>query len=76
MLLNALLIIFTVVLIVIAVGMVIWWKKFGKSFFEMSKNLSKMNQNMLKNPKIGNLGDFTKDFDEQMKIIQQFMKKK
>jgi len=76
MLLNALLIIFTLVLIVIAVGMVIWWKKFGKSFFEMSKNLSKMNQNMLKNPKIGNLGDFTKDFDEQMKIIQQFMKKK
>lgn len=76
MLLNALLIIFTVVLIVIAVGMVIWWRKFGKSFFEMSKNLSKMNQNMLKNPKIGNLGDFTKDFDEQMKIIQQFMKKK
>jgi uncharacterized protein YoxC len=76
MLLNALLIIFTVVLIVIAVGMVIWWKKFGKSFFEMSKNLSKMNQNMLKNQKIGNLGDFTKDFDEQMKIIQQFMKKK
>jgi hypothetical protein len=76
MLLNALLIIFTLVLIVIAVGMVIWWKKFGKSFFEMSKNLSKMNQNMLKNQKIGNLGDFTKDFDEQMKIIQQFMKKK
>ena len=76
MLLTVVLIIFTVVLITIAVGMVFWWRKFGKSFFEMSKNLSKMNQNMLKNPKIGNLGDFTKDFDEQMKIIQQFMKKK
>ena len=76
MLLNALLIIFTLVLILFGVGLYIWWKKFGKSFFEMSKNLSKMNQNMLKNQKIGNLGDFTKDFDEQMKIIQQFMKKK
>jgi hypothetical protein len=76
MLLTVVLIIFTVVLITIAVGMVFWWRKFGKSFFEMSKNLSKMNQNMIKNPKMGNFGDFSKDFDQQLKVIQEFFKKK
>jgi hypothetical protein len=76
MLLTVVLIIFTVVLITIGVGIVFWWRKFGRSFFEMSKNLSKMNQNMLKNPKMGNLGDFPKDFDQHMKIIQDFFKKK
>lgn len=76
MLLTVVLIIFTVVLITIAIGMVFWWRKFGKSFFEMSKNLSKMNQDMLKSPKMGNFGDFSKDFDQQLKVIQEFFKKK
>ena len=76
MLLTVVLIIFTVVLVSIAVGMVFWWRKFGKSFFEMAKNLSKMNQNMLKNPKTGNFGGITNDFDQQLKTIQDFLKKK
>ena len=76
MILTVVLIIFTVVLITIGVGMVVWWRKFGKSFFEMSKSLSKMNQNMLKNPKMGNFGDFSKDFDQQMKIMKEFLRKK
>ena len=46
MLLTVVLIIFTVVLVAIAIGMVFWWRKFGKSFFEMSKNLTKVNQDM------------------------------
>ena len=76
MLLTVVLIIFTVVLVAIAIGMVFWWRKFGKSFFEMSKNLTKVNQDMIKNPKMGNFGNFSKDFDQQLKVIQDFLKKK
>jgi hypothetical protein len=35
-----------------------------------------MNQNMLKNPKTGSFGGITNDFDQQLKAIQDFLKKK
>ena len=73
MLLTIVLIVFTVVLILLGVGVFIWWKKFGKQFFEMSKNLTNMNQNMFKS---SNPNNFTKDLNEQMKIIQEFFKKR
>jgi hypothetical protein len=73
MLLTVILIVFTVVLLLLGVGVFIWWRKFGKQFFEMSKNLTKMNQNMFKNP---NGGGFSTDFEQQMKTIQEFFKKR
>jgi hypothetical protein len=73
MLLTVVLIVFTVVLLLLGVGVFIWWRKFGKQFFEMSKNLTKMNQNMFKNP---NGGGFSTDFEQQMKTIQEFFKKR
>jgi len=76
MLLTIVLIVFTVVLILLGVGLFIWWRKFGKQFFEMAKNLTKMNQNMFKSPKSFNQNNFSKDFNEQMKIIQDFLKKR
>ena len=64
--------VFTVVMIAFGVGVIIWWRKFGKSFFDMAKNLNKMNKTMF-NPKgMGNMGDI----NQQMKIIQDFFKKK
>ena len=64
--------VFTVVMIAFGVGIIIWWRKFGKSFFDMAKNLNKMNKTMF-NPKgMGNMGDI----NQQMKIIQDFLKKK
>ena len=73
MLLTVVLIVFTVVLLLLGVGVFIWWRKFGKQFFELSKNLTKMNQNMFKNP---NGGGFSTDFEQQMKTIQEFFKKR
>ena len=73
MLLTVVLIVFTVVLLLLGVGVFIWWRKFGKQFFEMSKNLTKMNQNMFKNP---NGGGFSTDFEQQMKTIHEFFKKR
>ena len=64
--------VFTLVLIVFGVGLYIWWKKFGRSFFEMSKNLTNMNKTMFNPKNMGNMGDIT----QQMKIIQDFFKKK
>jgi hypothetical protein len=59
-------------MIAFGVGIIIWWRKFGKSFFDMAKNLNKMNKTMF-NPKgMGNMGDI----NQQMKIIQEFLKKK
>jgi hypothetical protein len=59
-------------MIAFGVGIIIWWRKFGKSFFDMAKNLNKMNKTMF-NPKgMGNMGDI----NQQMKIIQDFLKKK
>ena len=64
--------VFTIVMIAFGVGIIIWWRKFGKSFFDMAKNLNKMNKTMF-NPKgMGNMGDI----NQQMKIIQDFFKKK
>jgi hypothetical protein len=64
--------VFTIVMIAFGVGVIIWWRKFGKSFFDMAKNLNKMNKTMF-NPKgMGNMGDI----NQQMKIIQDFLKKK
>lgn len=64
--------VFTIVMIAFGVGIIIWWRKFGKSFFDMAKNLNKMNKTMF-NPKgMGNMGDI----NQQMKIIQEFLKKK
>ena len=73
MLITVVLIVFTVVLLLLGVGLFIWWRKFGKHFFEMAKNLTKMNQNMFKNP---NGGGFSTDFEQQMKTIQEFFKKR
>jgi hypothetical protein len=42
--------VFTIVMIAFGVGIIIWWRKFGKSFFDMAKNLNKMNKTMF-NPK-------------------------
>jgi hypothetical protein len=59
-------------MIAFGVGIIIWWRKFGKSFFDMAKNLNKMNKTMF-NPKgMGNMGDI----NQQMKIIQDFLKKR
>ncbi len=64
--------VFTIVMIAFGVGIIIWWRKFGKSFFDMAKNLNKMNKTMF-NPKgMGNMGDI----NQQMKIIQDFLKKR
>ena len=76
MLLSVLLIIFITLILVISIGIFFWWRRFGKQFFEMSKNLSKMNGMMLKNPKNKDFGNFSKDFDQQMKMIQEFFKKR
>ena len=67
--------VFTLVLIVFGVGLYIWWKKFGKSFFEMAKNLTNMNKTMFNPNNMGNMGNM-KDINKQMKIIQDFFKKK
>ena len=67
--------VFTLVLIVFGVGLFIWWKKFGKSFFEMAKNLTNMNKTMFNPNNMGNMGNM-KDINQQMKIIQDFFKKK
>ena len=64
--------VFTIVMIAFGVGIIIWWRKFGKSFFDMAKNLNKMNKTMF-NPKgMGNMGDI----NQQMKTIQDFLKKR
>ena len=67
--------VFILVLIVFGVGLYIWWKKFGKSFFEMAKNLTNMNKTMFNPNNMGNMGNM-KDINQQMKIIQDFFKKK
>lgn len=67
--------VFTLILIVFGVGLYIWWKKFGKSFFEMAKNLTNMNKTMFNPNNMGNMGNI-KDINQQMKIIQDFFKKK
>ena len=67
--------VFTLVLIVFGVGLFILWKKFGKSFFEMAKNLTNMNKTMFNPKNMGNMGNMG-DINQQMKIIQDFFKKK
>ena len=67
--------VFTLVLIIFGVCLYIWWKKFGKSFFEMAKNLTNMNKTMFNPNNMGNMGNM-KDINQQMKIIQDFFKKK
>ena len=64
--------VFTVVMIAFGVGVIIWWRKFGKSFFDMAKNLNKMNKSMFNPNNLGKMDNFT----EQMKTIQDFLKKK
>lgn len=64
--------VFTIVMIAFGVGVIIWWRKFGKSFFDMAKNLNKMNKTMFNPNGMGNMGDI----NQQMKIIQDFLKKK
>ena len=64
--------VFTIVMIAFGVGVIIWWRKFGKSFFDMAKNLNKMNKTMFNPNGMGNMGDI----NQQMKIIQEFLKKK
>ena len=64
--------VFTIVMIAFGVGIIIWWRKFGKSFFDMAKNLNKMNKTMFNPNNMGNMGDI----NQQMKIIQDFLKKK
>jgi len=73
MLLTIVLIILTVFLATIVVGAVIWWVKFGRILFKMTKNMTQMNQNSLKTP---DLTDFSKNFSDQMKMINEFMKKR
>jgi hypothetical protein len=72
MFLSIVLCVFTLVLIVLGVGLYIWWKKFGKSFFDMAKNLNSMNKITFNPKNMGNMGDI----NQQMKIIQDFLKKK
>ena len=67
--------VFTLVLIIFGVCLYIWWKKFGKSFFDMAKNLTNMNKTMFNPNNMGNMGNM-KDINQQMKIIQDFFKKK
>jgi hypothetical protein len=79
MLLIVVLIVFTVVLSVISVGLFIWWRKYGKELFSMLKKMNNMTNNqkfpfdtdILKQ----NL-NFSEDFGEKMKIIQEFLKKR
>ena len=75
MFLTIILCVFTLVLIRFGVGLYIWWKKLGQSFFDMAKNLNNMNKTMF-NPKT--MGNMPKrgDIQQQMKIIQDFLKKK
>ena len=75
MFLAIVLCVFTLVLIVLGVGLYIWWKKFGKSFFDMAKNLNNMNKTMFNPKNMGNMGNMV-DINQQMKIIQDFLKKK
>ena len=72
MFLTIVLCVFTLVLIVLGVGLYIWWKKFGKSFFDMAKNLNSMNKTTFNPKNMGNMGDI----NQQIKIIQDFLKKK
>ena len=67
--------VFTLVLIVFGVGLFVWWKKFGKSFFDMAKNLNSMNKTTFNPKNMGNMGNMG-DINQQMKIIQDFLKKK
>lgn len=73
MLLTIVLVVISVILITLGVGFFIWWRKFGKHFFEMSKNITKMNQNIFKNP---NGGSFSTDFEQQIRTIHKFFKKR
>ncbi len=72
MFLTIVLCVFTLVLIVLGVGLYLWWKKFGKSFFDMAKNLNGMNKTTFNPKNMGNMGDI----NQQIKIIQDFLKKK
>jgi hypothetical protein len=67
--------VFTLVLIVFGVGLYIWWKKFGKLFFDMVKTLISMNKTMFNPKNMGNMGNMV-DINQQMKTIQDFFKKK
>jgi hypothetical protein len=79
MLLIVVLIVFTVVLSVISIGLFIWWRKYGKELFSMLKKMNNMtnNQNFPFDTDIlrQNL-NFSEDFGEKMRIIQEFLKKK
>jgi hypothetical protein len=75
MFLTIILCVFTLVLILFGIGLYIWWKKFGKSFFDMAKNLNNMNKTMFNPKNMGNMPNMG-DIQQQMKIIQDFFKKK
>lgn len=79
MLLIVVLIVFTVTLSVISIGLFIWWRKYGKELFSMLKKMNNMtnNQNFPFDTDIlrQNL-NFSEDFGEKMRIIQEFLKKK
>jgi len=79
MLLIVVLIVFTVVLGVVSIGLFIWWRKYGKELFSMLKKMNNMtnNQNFPFDTDIlrQNL-NFSEDFGEKMRIIQEFLKKK
>jgi hypothetical protein len=79
MLLIVVLIVFTVVLGVVSIGLFIWWRKYGKELFSMLKKMNNItnNQNFPFDTDIlrQNL-NFSEDFGEKMKIIQEFLKKR
>jgi uncharacterized protein (UPF0333 family) len=75
MFLNIILTLLVIVLLSITLMIYFWWKKFGKSFFDMAKNLTNMNKTMFNPKNMGNMGNMG-DINQQMKIIQDFFKKK
>lgn len=66
MLLSIALFVFSGVLLIIFVGICVWWVKYGKNLYKMFENTRKMSQNPLNND----------IFSQQMDVLKHFLGKK
>lgn len=65
MVLAIALFVFSAVLLMISIGLYLWWKKFGKEMFNMVKNMGKIPKQPI------NMGDLTKQMEQFSKMFNK-----
>jgi hypothetical protein len=72
MILNILLTLLLITFIVFIVMIYIWWRNFGSDLIKSTKNIMKINNQMIKNRNNGK----TPNISDQIKVISDFFNKR